>query len=29
MVETDTGNYLTISLEELAQGKIKYRYRDQ
>jgi DNA-directed RNA polymerase subunit omega len=27
MVETQTGNYLTISLEELAQGKIKYRYR--
>jgi len=27
MVETDTGNYLTISLEELAQGKINYEYR--
>ena len=27
MVETQTGNYLTISLEELAQGKIEYRYR--
>ncbi len=27
MVETDTGNYLTIALEELAQGKIKYEYR--
>jgi DNA-directed RNA polymerase subunit omega len=27
MVETGTGNYLTISLEELAQGKIKYEYR--
>jgi DNA-directed RNA polymerase subunit omega len=27
MVETQTGNYLTIALEELAQGKIKYRYR--
>ena len=27
MVETETGNYLTIALEELAQGKIKYQYR--
>ena len=27
MVETNTTNYLTIALEELAQGKIKYRYR--
>jgi DNA-directed RNA polymerase subunit omega len=27
MVETRSGNYLTISLEELAQGKINYRYR--
>jgi len=27
MVETETGNYLTIALEELAAGKIKYRYR--
>ena len=27
MVETQTGNYLTIALEELAQGKIEYRYR--
>jgi DNA-directed RNA polymerase subunit omega len=27
MVETQTGNYLTISLEELAAGKINYRYR--
>jgi DNA-directed RNA polymerase subunit omega len=27
MVETPTGNYLTIALEELAQGKIKYQYR--
>jgi DNA-directed RNA polymerase subunit omega len=27
MVETGTGNYLTISLEELAQGKLKYEYR--
>ena len=29
MVETPTGNYLTISLEELAQGKLQYHYRDQ
>ncbi len=27
MVETKSGNYLTISLEEIAQGKINYRYR--
>jgi DNA-directed RNA polymerase subunit omega len=27
MVETATGNYLTIALEELAAGKIEYRYR--
>ena len=27
MVETGTGNYLTISLEELAQSKLKYEYR--
>jgi DNA-directed RNA polymerase subunit omega len=27
MVETETGSYLTIALEELAQGKIKYQYR--
>jgi DNA-directed RNA polymerase subunit omega len=27
MVDTRTGNYLTISLEELAAGKIEYRYR--
>ncbi len=27
MVEAQSGNYLTISLEELAGGKIKYRYR--
>jgi DNA-directed RNA polymerase subunit omega len=27
MVETRTGNYLTIALEELAQGKLKYHYR--
>jgi DNA-directed RNA polymerase subunit omega len=28
MVETGTGNYLTIALEELAAGKIKYEYKD-
>jgi len=27
MIETRTGNYLTISLEELAQGKLEYHYR--
>jgi DNA-directed RNA polymerase subunit omega len=27
MVETNTTNYLTIALEELAQSKIKYEYR--
>jgi DNA-directed RNA polymerase subunit omega len=27
MVETQSGNYLTIALQELAQGKLKYRYR--
>jgi DNA-directed RNA polymerase subunit omega len=27
MVETHTGNYLTIALEEIAAGKLKYRYR--
>jgi DNA-directed RNA polymerase subunit omega len=27
MVETSTGNYLTIALEELAAGKIKYEYK--
>jgi DNA-directed RNA polymerase subunit omega len=27
MVETQSGNYLTISLEELAAGKIQYEYR--
>jgi DNA-directed RNA polymerase subunit omega len=27
MVETDTGNYLTIALEELAQDKIKFEFR--
>ena len=27
MVETGSKNYLKISLEEVAAGKIKYRYR--
>ena len=27
MVESRTGNYLTIALEEVASGKINYRYR--
>jgi DNA-directed RNA polymerase subunit omega len=27
MVETGSGNYLTIALEELAGGKLNYRYR--
>jgi DNA-directed RNA polymerase subunit omega len=27
MVDTPTTNYLTIALEELAAGKLKYRYR--
>ena len=27
MVATRSGNYLTIALEELATGKINYRYR--
>jgi DNA-directed RNA polymerase subunit omega len=27
MVETQSGNYLTIALEELASSKINYRYR--
>jgi DNA-directed RNA polymerase subunit omega len=27
MVETPSKNYLTIALEEVAQGKIAYRYR--
>ena len=27
MVDARTGNYLTIALEELAAGKIDYRYR--
>jgi DNA-directed RNA polymerase subunit omega len=27
MVETGSKNYLKIALEEISQGKIKYRYR--
>ena len=27
MVETDSDNYLTIALEEVATGKINYEYR--
>jgi DNA-directed RNA polymerase subunit omega len=27
MVETESDNYLTISLEEVAAGKINYEYR--
>ena len=27
MIETDSKNYLKIALEEIAAGKIKYRYR--
>lgn len=27
MVEVKSGNYLTIALEELATGKIKYEYK--
>jgi DNA-directed RNA polymerase subunit omega len=27
MVETGSGNYLTIALEETAAGKIKYEYK--
>jgi DNA-directed RNA polymerase subunit omega len=27
MVETRSGNYLTIALEEIAAGKLKYEYR--
>ena len=27
MVDTPSGNYLTIALEEFAQGKIRYEYR--
>jgi DNA-directed RNA polymerase subunit omega len=27
MVETSSKNYLKISLDEMAEGKLKYRYR--
>ena len=27
MVDASSGNYLTIALEELATGKLNYRYR--
>jgi DNA-directed RNA polymerase subunit omega len=27
MIETGSKNYLTIALEEVAAGKIKYHYR--
>ena len=27
MVDTDSKNYLKIALEEIAEGKINYRYR--
>ena len=27
MVDTGSKNYLTIALEEVAGGKVKYRYR--
>ena len=27
MIDTTSKNYLTIALEEVAQGKIKYQYR--
>jgi DNA-directed RNA polymerase subunit omega len=27
MVETQSGHYLTIALQELADGKIRYEYR--
>jgi DNA-directed RNA polymerase subunit omega len=27
MVETASKNYLTIALDEVSQGKLKYRYR--
>jgi DNA-directed RNA polymerase subunit omega len=27
MIEAKSGNYLTIALEEIAAGKINYRYR--
>ena len=29
MVDTGSKNYLTIALEEVASGKVKYRYRGQ
>jgi DNA-directed RNA polymerase subunit omega len=29
MVETHSGNYLTIALEELAADKIRFHYRDR
>jgi len=28
MVETGTGNYLTIALEETAAGKLKFEYKN-
>ena len=28
MVDTGSRNYLKIALDEVAEGKIKYRYRD-
>jgi DNA-directed RNA polymerase subunit omega len=28
MVETGSGNYLTISLEEMAAGKLNYEYKN-
>jgi DNA-directed RNA polymerase subunit omega len=28
MVETGSGSYLTIALEELAAGKLKYEYKN-
>ncbi len=28
LVESRSKNYLTLALEEIAEGKIKYRYRD-
>ena len=28
MIETGSKNYLKIALDEVAEGKIKYRYRD-
>jgi len=27
MVDTDSSNYLQVALEELAAGKLRYRYR--